>query len=154
MAEVIGFVGVGDMGGPMARNLLQAGFEAAAYDIRADALDAVASAGARAASSASEVASAAQIVMVSLNTVAAAHAVAAEAAAGTAIEIFVDLSTTGPSVAREVRRHFAGSNIEMLDAPVSGLIADAIAQGGATERSSAIFKFIEAKAGIAVGEDD
>lgn len=41
-----------------------------------------------------------------------------------------------------------------LGTVVRAIIADAIAHGGATERSSAIFKFIEAEAGITVGEDD
>ena len=56
MSEVIGYIGVGDMGGPMARNLLQQGFAVVAYDIQPDRLAAIEGAGATAAASARDVA--------------------------------------------------------------------------------------------------
>ena len=58
MAEKIGFVGLGIMGKPMARNLLKAGYELTVYDIVGEAVEEVASDGATPASSSSEVAAA------------------------------------------------------------------------------------------------
>ena len=126
MSGTIGFVGVGDMGGPMARNLVKGGFDVLAYDIRSEALDGVTQSGVRAAGSVREIAAAAETVLVCLNTVQAAHAVAQEAAHGAAIRTYVDLSTTGPTVAKEVRQYFENTDIDMLDAPVSGLISGAV----------------------------
>lgn len=124
--KVLGYIGVGDMGGPMARNLLKAGFDVVVYDTQQDRLDSLAEAGASAASSAREVADRAEIVMVCLNTIEAGHAVAKEVAGGSAVRIYVDMSTTGPSVAADIRVHFDGTEIVMLDAPVSGHISKAV----------------------------
>jgi 3-hydroxyisobutyrate dehydrogenase-like beta-hydroxyacid dehydrogenase len=124
--KVLGYIGVGDMGGPMARNLLKAGFDVVVYDTQQDRLESLAEAGARAASSAREVADRAEIVMVCLNTIEAGHAVAKEVAGGKAVRIYVDMSTTGPSVAADIRAHFDGTEIVMLDAPVSGHISKAV----------------------------
>ncbi len=124
--KVLGYIGVGDMGGPMARNLLKAGFDVVVYDTQQDRLDSLAEAGAAAASSAREVADRAEIVMVCLNTIEAGHAVAKEVAGGSAVRIYVDMSTTGPSVAADIRVHFDGTEIVMLDAPVSGHISKAV----------------------------
>ena len=57
MAEQIGFVGLGIMGRPMARNLLKAGYELTVYDIFSEAVEELATDGASPASSSSEVAS-------------------------------------------------------------------------------------------------
>jgi len=110
----------------MARNLLKAGFDVVVYDTQQDRLDSLAEAGAGAASSAREVADRAEIVMVCLNTIEAGHAVAKEVAGGSAVRIYVDMSTTGPSVAADIRVHFDGTEIVMLDAPVSGHISKAV----------------------------
>ena len=126
MSRTIGFIGVGDMGGPMARNLVKGGFDVLAYDIRSEALDEVTQSGVRAAGSVREIAAEAETVLVCLNTVQAAHGVAQEAAQGAAVRTYVDLSTTGPTVAKEVRRYFENTDIDMLDAPVSGLISGAV----------------------------
>jgi 3-hydroxyisobutyrate dehydrogenase-like beta-hydroxyacid dehydrogenase len=124
--KVLGYIGVGDMGGPMARNLLKAGFDVVVYDTQQDRLDSLAEVGAGAASSAREVADRAEIVMVCLNTIEAGHAVAKEVAGGSAVRIYVDMSTTGPSVAADICVHFDGTEIVMLDAPVSGHISKAV----------------------------
>ncbi len=125
MAEVIGYIGVGDMGGPMARNLLKAGFEVVVFDLQSDRLDALVNAGARRADSALDVANRASTVMVCLNTIDAGHAVAQSVAAGGAVRTYIDLSTTGPTTARELRSCFEGTGVAMLDAPVSGRIEKA-----------------------------
>lgn len=123
---ILGYIGVGDMGGPMARNLLRGGFEVVVFDTQEDRVAELVEAGAAGAASAREVADQAEIVMVCLNTIPAAHAVAKEVAAGSAIHTYVDMSTTGPSVAKEVRAHFDGTGITMLDAPISGHISKAV----------------------------
>jgi 3-hydroxyisobutyrate dehydrogenase-like beta-hydroxyacid dehydrogenase len=123
---ILGYIGVGDMGGPMARNLLKAGFEVVVYDTQQDHLDSLVDAGAASASSARDVADKAEVVMICLNTIAAAHAVAKDVAAGAAVKTYVDMSTTGPSVAKDVRAHFEGTDITMLDAPISGHISQAV----------------------------
>lgn len=123
---ILGYIGVGDMGGPMAHNLLKAGFEVVVFDTQQDRIDSLVGAGAVGASSAREVADKAEVVMVCLNTIGAAHAVAKEVAAGSAVKTYVDMSTTGPSVAKDVRAHFEDMDITMLDAPISGHISKAV----------------------------
>ena len=123
---ILGYIGVGDMGGPMAHNLLKADFEVVVFDTQQDRLDNLVDAGAMGASSAREVADKAEVVMVCLNTIGAAHAVAKDVAIGSAVKTYVDMSTTGPSVAKDVRVHFEGTDITMLDAPISGHISKAV----------------------------
>ncbi|MFT6579625.1 MAG: NAD(P)-dependent oxidoreductase [Alphaproteobacteria bacterium] len=123
---MIGYIGIGDMGGPMARNILKAGNDVLVYDIQQDKVDALVAAGAKAADSVEDVANQAEIVMVCLNTVAASHAVAKVVSGGSAVRIFVDQSTTGPTVAKELRSYFEGTDIQMIDAPVSGMIEKAV----------------------------
>jgi 3-hydroxyisobutyrate dehydrogenase len=123
---ILGYIGVGDMGGPMALNLLKAGFEVVVFDTQLNRLDHLVDAGAVSASSARDVADKAEVVMVCLNTIAAAHAVAKDVAAGVIVKTYVDMSTTGPSVAKDVRTHFEGTEITMLDAPISGHISKAV----------------------------
>ena len=66
--QMIGFVGVGRMGGPMARRLLQTGFDLTIYDKSEAAISALEGLGATRAGSPAEVASAAEIVLASLPT--------------------------------------------------------------------------------------
>lgn len=123
---IVGYIGIGDMGGPMARNLLKAGYDVVVHDLQPDKVDALVAAGARAAAGPAEIANEAEIVMACLNTVEASHAVARAVAGGSAVRIFIDQSTTGPTTAKELRPYFEGANIAMLDAPVSGMIAKAV----------------------------
>ena len=125
MTERIGFVGVGDMGGPMARRLLGAGFPLVVHDISEAALEQMLAAGAERAADAEEVASKAETVMICLNSLDAIRDVAAAAARGSRIRTFIDLSTTGPTFARELRDLFADTPVTMLDCPVSGAMKGA-----------------------------
>ncbi|WP_135466051.1 3-hydroxyisobutyrate dehydrogenase [Crenalkalicoccus roseus] len=117
----IGFVGLGNMGGPMARNLLKAGHEVAAFDIVPAALDRAVEAGARRAGSAAEAARGAEFVITMLP--AGRHVREAwlgeggMAAASAPDAVLVDCSTIDVATAREVA---AASGRAMLDAPVSG----------------------------------
>jgi 3-hydroxyisobutyrate dehydrogenase len=108
------------MGGPMAKNLVKAGFDVIVYDLQQNLVDDLVAAGATAGDSVLDVANCAEIVMVCLNTIAAAFEVAEEASRGSAIRVYVDQSTTGPTVARQIREIIEGAQIQMLDAPISG----------------------------------
>lgn len=120
MASTIGYIGIGAMGGPMARNLVKAGFDVTVYDLQQNLIDDLVAVGATPAASVLDVANRAEIVMVCLNTIAAAFDVAEEASRGSAIRIYVDQSTTGPTTARQIREIIEGAQIQMLDAPISG----------------------------------
>jgi 2-hydroxy-3-oxopropionate reductase len=126
---VIGVVGLGRMGSPMARRLADAGYRIVVSDTSEEACARLAHHGARTRATPREVADAADIVFVSLPTPAVVREVALGAAGlihGTRMKLFVDLSTTGPLVASEVASgiHEAG-RAEVLDCPVSGGIAGA-----------------------------
>jgi 3-hydroxyisobutyrate dehydrogenase-like beta-hydroxyacid dehydrogenase len=127
--ETIGFIGVGRMGQPMASRLLAAGHPVVAYDIQGQALSAIKVKGAETAASPAEVASRAEIVMASLPMPAIVQEIAlgeGGVAAGTRARLFVDLSTTGPRVAKAVAAGLAARGIIAIDAPVSGGIAGAV----------------------------
>jgi 3-hydroxyisobutyrate dehydrogenase-like beta-hydroxyacid dehydrogenase len=126
--QSIGFVGVGRMGGPMVRRLIQAGFDVTIYDRSAGAVAPLVDLGAKRAESPAAVASAAEIVLVSLPTPPIVQAVALGPngiAEGTKVKIFIDVSTTGSTVAARVAEGLAAKNITAVDAPVSGGIAGA-----------------------------
>ena len=119
----IGFVGLGQMGGPMSRRLLAAGYRLIVHDARAEAIDALVEQGAKPAASAAEVAAGANVVLVSLPTPEVVREVALGPNGlihGSAIRTYVDLSTTGQAVAVEIAAALAGRGIVTLDAPVSG----------------------------------
>jgi 3-hydroxyisobutyrate dehydrogenase-like beta-hydroxyacid dehydrogenase len=119
----IGFVGLGQMGGPMSRRLLAAGHELVAYDEREEAVQALVPEGAQPAGSPAEVAERAEVVLVSLPTPEVVRAVALGRDGliqGSAMRTYVDLSTTGQAVAMEVAAALAGRGVVTLDAPVSG----------------------------------
>jgi len=112
----IGFVGLGNMGLPMARNLVKAGHEVRGYDLSAAAMDAGAEAGIARAQSAADAARGADLVISMLP--AGAHVRAAWAEMAPACEpqaVMLDCSTIDVETAREVAAGGA-----MLDAPVSG----------------------------------
>ena len=119
----LGFVGLGQMGGPMSRRLLAAGYGLVVHDARAEAIDALVEQGAKPAASAAEVAAGAKVVLVSLPTPEVVREVALGPNSlihGSAIRTYVDLSTTGQAVAVEIAAALAGRGIVTLDAPVSG----------------------------------
>src|SRR5262245_33832302 len=100
MAEkaVLGFVGLGSMGGAMAPRLLAAGHRTIAFDVSSTAVDAFCAAGGRGAQSVAEVGREADIVFLSLPTPQVVRDVALDGGdlAGKRVRIVVDLSTTGP----------------------------------------------------------
>jgi hypothetical protein len=128
MGEEIGFVGLGNMGGPMANRLLDAGHRLAVYDIRDAAMAPLVARGAAGKSSSRAVADAADIVFFSLPEPkdVEGEALAADGVAeGQRAKIFVDLSTTGPRTTALVVAGLMERGIATIDSPVSGGVAGA-----------------------------
>jgi 3-hydroxyisobutyrate dehydrogenase-like beta-hydroxyacid dehydrogenase len=124
----IGFIGLGNMGFPMARRLIHASHHVIAFDTRAEALDSVVALGARAASSPKEVADAAETVLASLPSPDVALSVATGAGGvidGVRVKRYVDLSTVGSRTAAQIHDLLAQRNIVAIDSPVSGGVSGA-----------------------------
>ena len=119
----IGFIGLGNMGAPMARRLVEAGHHLTVYDTRQESIGNLTALGAVAARSPAEVADAAETVMASLPTPDIVLAVATGARGvieGKRVRRFVDLSTTGSVMAQRIFALMAARNIVQIDSPVSG----------------------------------
>jgi 3-hydroxyisobutyrate dehydrogenase-like beta-hydroxyacid dehydrogenase len=125
----LGFIGVGKMGGPMAGRLLDAGHTLTLFDVHAEALQPLLQRGARQAASAAAIAAEVETVLVSLPTPDIVRRVALAMqdapAAGRKLRNFVDLSTTGPRVARAIADGLAQKGITAVDSPVSGGVSGA-----------------------------
>jgi 3-hydroxyisobutyrate dehydrogenase-like beta-hydroxyacid dehydrogenase len=124
----IGFIGLGNMGFPIARRLLQEHHDVIAFDTRNEALERIAALGAQAASSAKEVADRAETVMASLPSPGASLEVATGAAGvieGSRVKRYVDLSTVGSQTAARIHDRLAERNIVAIDSPVSGGVSGA-----------------------------
>jgi 3-hydroxyisobutyrate dehydrogenase-like beta-hydroxyacid dehydrogenase len=128
MTRRLGFIGIGNMGLPMASRLMDRGYGLSVFDIRGDAVQPLVTGGARLAKSPAEVASEAETVLVSLPTPEVVREVALGAngiVKGSIVRTYVDLSTTGPRVAELVEKELREKGIEVLDAPVSGGVSGA-----------------------------
>ena len=124
----IGFIGLGHMGFPMARRLIEANNRVVAFDTRAEALDGVVALGAQAVSSPKEVADLVATVMASLPSPQAALDVATGAGGvigGARVKRYVDLSTVGSQTAVHIHGLLAERNIVAIDSPVSGGVSGA-----------------------------
>ena len=124
----IGFIGLGKMGFPMARRLIEAGHRVVAYDTRREPVDALVALGASPAGSPKEVADRAETVMASLPTPDIVLQVATGPGGiieGQRVRRFVDLSTTGSSMARRIFDLLKARAIVQVDAPVSGGVSGA-----------------------------
>jgi len=125
----IGFIGVGNMGGPMVVNLIAAGHAVTAYDPVAAALEKAVAAGAAVAASATQAAAAGEIVISMLPAGAHVREVymgrgGVIAAAGEGA-LLIDCSTIDVETSRAVTSAAAEARLAMLDAPVSGGVAGA-----------------------------
>jgi len=114
------------MGGPMASRLLDAGHTLVIFDTNAAVMKPLADRGATVVSSPAEVASKAETVFLSLPTPPVLQSVAIDGVLkGTAVKTMIDLSTTGPSVAKVVATAAADKGVAWVDSPVSGGITGA-----------------------------
>jgi len=126
----IGFIGLGIMGKPMARNLAKAGYALVIHSRSLPPVDELAREGAKKAASPQEVASHSEVVITMLpdspdveTVVAGEHGVFAGARSGS---LLIDMSTISPIVARRLAKEAEARGLTMLDAPVSGGEAGAI----------------------------
>ena len=124
MAETIGFIGLGVMGAPMARNLLDAGHSLVVHNRSPQPAEALAEAGADTASGPREVAERADVVITMLpdspsveEVVLGEDGVLAGASNG---DLLIDMSTIHPTVSVAVAEAAAERGVAALDAPVSG----------------------------------
>jgi 3-hydroxyisobutyrate dehydrogenase len=127
-SDSYGFIGLGNMGGPMAGRLLAAGHALAVYDRDEAAIARVVSNGARRCGSAREVADAAGTVFLSLPDGPVVQQVVSGADGllqGRSVRCVVDLSTIGPRAAVEASRALAERGIVYVDSPVSGGVGGA-----------------------------
>lgn len=124
MATTIGFIGLGVMGAPMARNLLAAGHEVVAWNRSPEPLAALAGAGARAAEGPAAVAAEADVLITILKDDPVVREVLGgpdgAIAAAPAGSLVIDMSTVSPALARELAEEAAARGVAFLDAPVSG----------------------------------
>ena len=125
----IGFIGLGNMGGPMAANLVKAGHEVIGTDLSADAVAQLVEVGGTAGASIADAVSGADVVVTMLpagshvRTVYLADGgVVATVAAGT---LLIDCSTIDVQTSRAVAGAAADAGMDMIDAPVSGGVAGA-----------------------------
>src|SRR6202048_3883872 len=124
----IGFIGLGKMGFPMARRLLEAKHQLVVFDQRKEVVDRLVALGAQAASSPKEGADRAETVLASLPSLQASLEVATGAGGvieGKRVKRFVDLSTVGSHMAVRIHDLLAKRAIVHLDCPVSGGVGGA-----------------------------
>ncbi len=124
----IGFIGLGKMGFPMARRLIEAKHRLVVFDTRKAAVDKLVGLGAEAASSPKEVADRTETVMASLPSLQASLDVATGkdgVIEGQKVKRFVDLSTVGSQMAVRIHDLLKTRNIVQVDSPVSGGVGGA-----------------------------
>lgn len=124
----VGFIGLGLMGLPMARNVLKAGMPLTVHNRSRGKVDAIAQDGARAAGSAREVSERCDVVITCLPMPADVEKIMHECGeAGRSGQIYIDCSTVDPGTSRRLAAEFAERGIAYLDAPVSGGVSGAAA---------------------------
>jgi 3-hydroxyisobutyrate dehydrogenase-like beta-hydroxyacid dehydrogenase len=124
----IGFIGLGNMGFPMARRLIEAGHKLTVYDTQGQMVSRLTALGAVAAASPREVADKVETVLASLPAPDVVLAVATGPdgiAGGKAVKRFVDLSTTGSRMAVRIAEALKAKGITQVDCPVSGGVGGA-----------------------------
>ena len=123
MKPVIGFIGLGLMGRPMAANLLKNGFSVVVWNRTPGKSDALAAAGAKVAASAREAAAAADVLIAIVSDPAALESVLWGEGALEAMRrgtVLIDSSTVSPALERRIAAACAQRGVDSLDAPVTG----------------------------------
>src|SRR5881398_747560 len=124
MPQVIGFIGLGIMGRPMARNLLKAGHSLVVHSRSRGPVDELVKAGAKAAGSPKDVAAQCDVLITMLpnspeveQVALGPNGIVEGARRGL---VFIDMSTISPIVSQKVGKALEAKGVAMLDAPVSG----------------------------------
>lgn len=127
--ETVGFIGLGNLGTPMALNIQRAGFPMTVYDAREGATRPLLEGDARLAASPAEVAAVSDVIMTSVPGPPEVEEIAlgrdgilSGASPG---DVYVDLSTSSPSLIRKIGKAFEEKGAHVLDAPVLASPADA-----------------------------
>ena len=134
--ETVGFIGLGNMGGGMAGNIQKAGYQMVVYDLREEATLPFLEAGARLGSSPADVAERCDVTLTSLPGPREVELVATGREG--VLEgikpgsVYIDLSTSRPTLIRELEVKFRAKGVHVLDAPVSG------GKSGAQSRNLAV----------------
>ena len=120
----IGFIGLGNMGGGMAANVLRAGHELTVHDLQREAATPLLENGASWADTPAEVAAVSDVVLTSLPGPREVEAIALGDSGvlegSTSGKVYIDLSTSSPTLIRSIAEDFAAKGVSVLDAPVSG----------------------------------
>ena len=116
----VGLIGAGNIGQHFATRILAAGHELVIFDLNKDVLSRFKALGAEVATSVTDLASRVSDVYLCLPVPAAVQSVVAEVVKGSAVKMLIDLSTTGPSVTKEVHDVLSQRGIAFVSAPVSG----------------------------------
>ena len=128
--RIVGFIGIGNMGKPMATNILKAGYHVIVRDTAVSRVEELKQFGAQAASSPKEVAERSSIVITMLGGPRSIQDVAlGEDGLLEGLgpgKIFIDMSTDLPSLSRRLAEEVVAKGAEFLDAPVSGSVKTAI----------------------------
>jgi 3-hydroxyisobutyrate dehydrogenase len=121
--QTVGFIGLGNMGGPVASHIQRAGYAMIVYDLRHEAMRSLLARGATAANSPAEVASHSDVIIAALPLPADVERVACgENGITEGIKpgsVFVDISTSPPSLIRRLEPLFRAKGASLLDAPVA-----------------------------------
>jgi 3-hydroxyisobutyrate dehydrogenase-like beta-hydroxyacid dehydrogenase len=129
--ETVGFIGLGMMGQPMAKNIIEKGHRLVAYDIASGPLDYIVGLGGHAATGPADVARQASVVISMVDTTEQAEEVIL--GKGGLIEnvqtgdVVVSMSTIDPVALRAMHATLASKGVGLIDAPVSGMVKGAIA---------------------------
>jgi 2-hydroxymethylglutarate dehydrogenase len=129
MTATVGFIGVGNMGNPMAGNVLKSGVSMTVFDLHAPAMKNLIDSGAKAAASAAEVVERCEIVLTCLP--ASPDVEAAYLEPGGLVErakpgnVLVDLSSVLPSTPRKIEPRAKARGVHFLESPVSGGVSGA-----------------------------
>jgi len=116
----IGFIGLGNMGGPVAGHIQRAGFPMTVYDLRPEAAEGFVQRGASAAQSLDELVARSAIIITALPMPADVQSVARQVAAAICSgAIYIDISTSPPSLLRNFEPLFHAKGAHLLDAPVA-----------------------------------
>ena len=123
-SKTIGFIGLGVMGKPMAKNLVKAGYRLVVYDVKPEPVAEMAALGTGTAASPAEVASRSDVIITMLpnsphviNVISGENGILDGAGAG---KVIIDMSSISPVVSKKMAALAAEKGMEMLDAPVSG----------------------------------